>query len=456
MTEANAPARAGAVLAALGIVLGGTACAPSRTTPRIQKVEPAQAYGDSKVILQIEVADLRASLHVDVDDGTLTTDALAVRMALQPGPPASGPAVPLKSLGWNGDQTFWAQAPPNLSAGSYTLTVTTPDGQHVTLPNAFQALGPDMDPPTLTLDPVLADSVVAEGTTKVTSVVADDGFGAVAQIHWETDDQTSGDCFAVRSSGTDVPPVVPPSRLTCPVSFSIPKFAADAPPDLLTKPFGFHAWATDTAGNPTPPLDISLQFARLPSILTFAGKVGALGGFQPFEVQGDYFLPGSQVLLDGVPIVGKVPGGDQASDHLIVGWTPPRNRAGAVQVQVRSEAGTTSDAVDYFKYVAPPNPREVQPTRGPSAGGIRITVKGNDLRPNAIIYMGATRETRQQLKYPLYTDAANKIEACLPQGSGTVSIWVYDAITGDGNLPMAFTYDDTYDATTSPLDPGCL
>jgi hypothetical protein len=70
--------------------------------------------------------------------------------------------------------------------------------------------------------------------------------------------------------------------------------------------------------------------------------------------------------------------------------------------------------------------------------------------------MGATRETRQQLKYPRYTDAANKIEACLPPGNGTVSIWVYDAITGDGDLPMAFTYDDTYDAASSSPDPGCL
>jgi hypothetical protein len=114
-----------------------------------------------------------------------------------------------------------------------------------------------------------------------------------------------------------------------------------------------------------------------------------------------------------------------------------------------------TDEAEYFNYVAPPNPREVEPTSGPRAGGARITVRGNDLRPDAIVYNGATRETRQALKQVRYWVGENKIDACLPPGSGTVSIWVYDAITGDGELPSAFTYDDDEDAAVATLGPGC-
>ena len=441
-------------LGVLGMGLAA-ACASSSTPPTIATVTPAQAFNDVPVVLRIEVENLRPSLSVDVGQGALNTNLQSVRMTLHPQLPDVGPVVALDALDWTGNRTFWGRVPAGLAPGRYDLDLTGPDGKVTPIVDAFESLGPDNQPPDIRVDPPLApDSIIGEGATKAFAIVADDGPGAVAQVHWETSDGRSGDCPPIELSATALAPNpldMPPPQIRCPVSITIPRFA-DLDPSV--QPFQLHAWARDVAGHESP-LDIPLRIARRPTVVLFASTVGALGGYQPFMVKGRDFLPGSQVLLGGVPIVGQLPGGDRANDQLIVGWTPPRNRAGAVLVQVRSDAGLSDEVPPYFKYVAPPLPRDVQPNRGPSAGGVRITVRGNDLRRDAVVYIGATRETRQLLTYPHYDPSETKVDACLPPGSGTVSVWVYDATTGDGELPQAFTYDDPALGAAAVLDPGC-
>ncbi|MEO7668466.1 MAG: IPT/TIG domain-containing protein, partial [Polyangia bacterium] len=104
-----------------------------------------------------------------------------------------------------------------------------------------------------------------------------------------------------------------------------------------------------------------------------------------------------------------------------------------------------------------PNIRDVQPTTGPRAGGNRIVIKGNDLRYDAVVYIGPTRQGRVRLSNLQASVTENKIVGCVPPGYGTVSVWVEDQITGEGVYPDAYTYEDS-DAGTSTTavgDPAC-
>ncbi|MEP6653850.1 MAG: IPT/TIG domain-containing protein, partial [Myxococcales bacterium] len=265
------------------------------------------------------------------------------------------------------------------------------------------------------------------------------------------------------------------SRAVCPADVVLPAVPGDGPTIV---PFWFHAEARDAADRQIA-LDIPLRIARLARIDSFTFAVGGLAGNQPFVVRGRDFLPGSQALVDGVPILpsstapGGTPGGELLNDkpgqsadgvsnqsggsnQSIVGLTPPRARPGFVPVQVRSPAGTVSSLYG-FSYVGPPNIRDVQPATGPRAGGNRIVIKGNDLRYDAVVYIGPTRE-RGHLLLNLQTSVTeNKIVGCVPPGDGTVSVWVEDPVTGEGVYPDAYTYEnsDAGTSTTSDGDATC-
>ena len=460
-------ARTLAVLAVALTLANWTGCTPSTPPARITAVDPARAYTDGPVVLRIGLENLRPSFRLDVDRGTLATDLDSVKVRLLPTAPLDGsPDLLLDTIAWDGGRRLWAKTLATPAARMYALEVTGPIGEHLTSSNAFEGLGPDPGPPSISMvPPLVPDSIIGEGQATTGVIIADDGLGTVEGIHWETTIGSSGHCPATDDSSSTPPagspgspdppdPALPadppPARLECPFSFTIPKLRDQ---DVSPQSFSFTAWARDQVGQQAT-LTIALRAARLPGIVSFAATVGGLGGYQPFVVRGNNFLPGARALLDGVPLTGATSGGERTSDQVISGWTPPRNRAGPVTVQVVSDAGTTQ-APTFFTYVSAPSPREVQPNHGPRTGGTRVTVRGNDLRDGAIVYVGATLATRQPLSYPQYDKSQNKIVGCLPPGTGTMTLWVYDAITGDGELPSSFTYDDASGTATPTIDPAC-
>jgi hypothetical protein len=52
----------------------------------------------------------------------------------------------------------------------------------------------------------------------------------------------------------------------------------------------------------------------------------------------------------------------------------------------------------------------------------------------------------------------NRVSGCVPPGAGTVSLWAYDPLTGDGALPMSLTYLDppAGDQTPATIDATCV
>ncbi|MEO5768662.1 MAG: IPT/TIG domain-containing protein, partial [Polyangia bacterium] len=438
-------ALAGAVLVPL------CGCAPSRRPPNVSSVNPVQAYTDHPVVLRVNAGELRPSLKLDLASQQLTTDLMSVRIALIPeeAGPESPAAIPLETIDWDGawngdglvaskvggedgrggqEDAFWARTPPDVPAGRYAVRVTDPRGQASSLAQAFLALGADVTPPTIALESepaLLPDSLSFGEKTIHVRIVADDGLGSIVGVNWSTSEGSAGACtFGPPPSGSSAPlaaTIGAPqlstalrqpslSRAVCPADVVLPAVPGDGPTIV---PFWFHAEARDGADHQTA-LDISLRIARLARIVGFASAVGGLAGNQSFVVRGRDFLPGSQALVDGVPILPPVPGGTpggelrddkpgQAADGVsnqsggsnqsIAGMTPPRANPGVVPVEVRSPAGTVTSRYG-FSYVGPPNIRDVQPTTGPRAGGNRIVIKGNDLRYDAVVYIGPTRQGR--------------------------------------------------------------
>ena len=159
-------------------------------------------------------------------------------------------------------------------------------------------------------------------------------------------------------------------------------------------------------------------------------------------ITGRYFLEDAQALIGGVPLDSQV----RSSETSITGVVPSSTRPATVSVVVQTAAGTSREAGS-FRYVGPPRIRSVHPAVGPTGGGIKMTIAGNDLRDGVTIKFGTSLADARPLTKPFSYEADDKVTGCLPPGHGTVSVWASDPITGDDQLAGAFTYTD------GPLDP---
>jgi hypothetical protein len=451
-----------AVAAFVVFVLGlaELGCGGDAEHPSVVGVSPALAYTDGAVVLRVDCAHVRPAVRVDVRHGSLTADLSSLKMSLIPEVSADeSQPEPLETAHWDGGDSYWVRTAPALAAGRYALALVDPRGHATRFSDAFQALGPDtekptINPPTVSVSPDTEDpDIIVVGGQVTAQIVADDGqLGIMATIEWSAENVGSGTC----PLSSDPPPRIqdtPPHQMSCVASFVAP--ALDTGDTAAIRPFLFRVTARDIAGN-VADLDVPLRLAKVPLIYSFSDSVGALGGYQPFVVRGQHFLPESRVYIGGAPIVGGIPGGTRLDNQSIVGWTPPHDRAEALWVEVRSPAGKVSSRSmrKPFTYLAPPRPRDIQPPVGPARGGIMVTVRGNDFRTGMVVYVGAQRGTRQPLSKPRLV-TQNQVVGCLPPGAvGPASIWAYDPVSGDGELESVFTYQDD---TTSPpsLDPNC-
>lgn len=433
--------------------LAAGTCSDGAQPPRIQAVLPHRAHTDTAIPLTIEAEGLRPAVTVDVRDGVLRVVPGSVRFALVPTAGARPPVV-LEAVTWMGDKGFRARTPPGIEMGRYTLQATGPDGATATLANAFESLGPDHLAPDITVHAPSPNAFLGAGLSVEAIVMVDDGDGMIAAVEWRTAEGDRGTCD-LAADDLAANERQAPSRVECTFTFMVGPLASEAP---NVEPYHVDLAAVDVAGN-VGELRLPLQRAKRPEIVALSQTVGALSGLQPLSIQGRHFLPGTMAFIGQAPLAGPVPGGEQRGDTLIVGLTPPQTRPGPVPVEVRSPAGATV-APTLFAYVEAPRPREVQPSRGPARGGIRVTVRGNDLRAGVEISFGASRDSRRPLSNVTH-QPDNKVVGCLPPGSGAVSVWAVDAITGEGVLEGGFVYDDALDSAPppppqpAPDDSGC-
>jgi hypothetical protein len=452
----RARALARMLAATVGLAGASHGCGDVPPAPVIDSVRPARAFSDLPVTLAVDVPDLSPGLSIDVGSGALTVEDGSIQMALIPDSADGRPDIALPPPRWEMGATYLVTVPAGIAPGGYDLRITPPSGRRARFAEALQGLGPDSDPPALALESPAPGATLVAGTSAPFTFTADDGDGGLAAMSWRTADGNSGTCALTPDPVTGAAP--PSAR--CTVVLGVP----DLDPGALSMPLSFQLLAMDVAGNQAT-LEATLAVSELPTVTDFENTVGALTGNQAFVVHGRFFLPDAQAsfrlpdaeafLGPSLPIIGATGrvGGDVVDDTTITGFTPPHDRAEPLTVEVLSPAGA-ADAAQPFAYIAPPRPRAVEPVTGPTAGGILVTVRGNDLRAGVAISFGPSPGDSRPLAGAVSYTADDKVEGCLPPGTGTVSIWAHDPITGDGSLVGAFTYADTGAAGAMSGPPG--
>ena len=123
-----------------------------------------------------------------------------------------------------------------------------------------------------------------------------------------------------------------------------------------------------------------------------------------------------------------------------MGLTPPHSVAEDVPVEVRSDAGPPPCRPGFATWRRPASARSF-PATGPTAGGVKITVAGNDFferRDDPLRRHPGDRQAASAARSYMPPTKTRSSGACLA-GQGTVSVWARDPVTGVGQPADSFT-----------------
>jgi hypothetical protein len=403
----------------------------------VSAVMPAAAYSGAPISFVIQGGPFRPVYDIDTSTGRSTLQLGAFTAFLSP---AGGNGllepVAVDSLTWVSTSQLAAILPGTIAAGPYDVEVRDPRGGLALLPSGFMALGVDHTLPVVEIAEPLSGTIVNAGAEVPVAFAADDGLGHIASMGWTiatSDIQRSGTC-----------PVGPNlQHATCRFVFVVPS------PTQLGQPLNVDVSAVDTSNNPMH-AQTTLAIGLPPVVETFSPFEGqAVGGTQ-VSVSGDNFIAGTQVLVGGALLQPN--GGTIMNAHLIQGTTAAHD-PGPSTLTVRTGA-ISVDAPGPFNFIARPEVRAVMPNSGPLAGCTPITIVGKYFRDRQTsVWFGSDTSSGAQLLCMNYI-SPNRIEGFTPPGVGAVSIFAGDAVSGVGQLPLAFTYLDVDTPDAGPPSPS--
>jgi IPT/TIG domain len=433
--SASAPAGV-ALLVAAGC--GGDVEPP----PSVSAVVPAMAYSDGPVVAQIQGGPFRPAYRVDISDGRASIVASSFTASIAPS--ASGaPRMAIDGLTWQSTDNLGAELPAGLAPGPYDIQLRDVRGNASILPRAFTSLGPDQDPPAVTIADPTTGAVVAADTEVPVVLRADDGFGHLAAVRWTLSwrdaTPTQGTCALTGQ----------PSSTTCRFTFVAPQLA------MVVDTLSIEAEAEDTAGNVTR-ATTQIWVGMAPLVTGYHPVEGPTGGGTQVTISGMNFIGipgGTQIFFDDAladPNGGIVdPSGDGSS--LIYGSTPPHD-PGVAQVYVQT--GGASRRVGTFTYVARPLVRAISPQSGAPTGGTAVQVAGDHFRQGVTrIFFGKPSAGAELSCVTFISD--HLLSGITPPGTGQVSVVARDPVSGDGELTGGYTYNETGDADSGVPSPFC-
>ena len=442
----TARSRAAATASLMAAVWG---CgANGEPTAAVIAVSPPMAYNNAAGSLLIEGGPFRPAYRFDSMAAKSSTDlgAFSARLTPASGADVMSAPITLDPVSWLSIGLLTAALPSGIPAGAYDVDVTDPRGQHTGLQAAFLSLGPDKDPPALTIEAPHARAIIGAQTTVTVTLTADDGAGLLASL----DATVSAGTLPPFTSTCTVPPAT--AATICHFQFTAP--APSGADDIVV----IEAHAKDSAGNPAL-ARAGFPLASPPTVTGLAPSVGPASGGTAIDIHGTNFVKptdnfeGSVLLIDGVPADPSVNMVEVVSDTEITAITSSHDPGYATLTVATGDAIT--DRM-YFQFFAAPVVRMVSPNRGPLSGGTKIAVVGSHFRngKGTIISIGGT-----ELVNPCFV-SANWIEGFLPVAteSGSVTVLAHDPIGGDGVLGDAFTYDpaaaDAPDGGVEPTSCG--
>jgi hypothetical protein len=150
-------------------------------------------------------------------------------------------------------------------------------------------------------------------------------------------------------------------------------------------------------------------------------------------VSGSGFLPGTRVLVDGMPLAPA--GGMLVDDRTISGRMPP-HPAGPATLALRSPLGE-GQLAGAFVYGEPPAIVAILPEEGVTAGGTMVRVRGARFDGDTHVLFGDSLAQAQALASPEWV-SDTEIRGIAPAGTGRTSVWVVDVALGWDRLVDGF------------------
>lgn len=430
--------------ASLGVAsLLAAACAGD-TEPdvTIGGIAPAAAYNEEKVSIVIAGGPFRPVYDIDTGAGRASMELGSFTGFIAP-QEAFDDSLPFDELLWVNAGQLLGGLPKDVPAGKYDVFIRDPRGHVARLDGGFTSLGSDADEPTVTIIQPAEGTIVLGGAQVPFAVLASDGMGRLKSVEWKA---STGDGLP-REGACPVPPMT--REAMC--RFTVPTSEPAAP----GQPLVISITATDWADNEGRAMT-TLSLSKAPEVKRVSPLEGPAAGGTELVVTGTSFVPGTQLLIDGVVVPLLVDAQDDAT--TLRARTPP-HEPGFVTVSVRAGSAEVR-APSQFRYVGKPVVLAISPNEGPVVGGTPIAIVGKNFREGATkILFGSTDDLLQlPLLCPRLVSPV-RIEGITPRGgTGAMRVFARDAVAGEEKEPkVLFTFLelDTPDVAPPPPPPGC-
>ena len=393
--------------------------------PALTHVEPTLAYSDATIRLTLlgdgfipaTTLDPRSGRRVAVSDGFHARigkdDAWAE----------------LPDLSWLSTGQLTASLPSISAAGlpsAYLdVELTDPRGQTSTLAHAFDELGADLTPPTVTFTSPAPDTPVGPGSLLSVGIHASDAApGTLASLSWTY----------IEPGTANWPVNCPLARLSaeadCTFQLRVSQALSGGETILI------EADATDASiGENHAHATLAFTVLARSTVASISPSSGGTAGGTDVLITGSGFLPGSQAILDGLPLF---PQGGIVLDEQTMSAHVPAHAAGATAILVRTPLGEALGRL-VFTYLPPPLLETIEPNSGNASGGTAVTLTGSNFTNDTQIFFGTTLDSAVPLDY-LSRPRDNTIIGRTPMGSGQTTVWAFDEALGFTRIPNGFTW----------------
>jgi hypothetical protein len=420
--------RPGLVVLAASLV----GCAGNEPKPRIDAVEPAQAYTDGDVRLTLTGAGFLPSFRLDPVSGerVATMEGFSGRVS------CGSTWETLTDFGWVSPTQISAnldiQDPDDLAVGPCDVEIADPRGHKAVLPAGFFAMGLYTFDPVLTIVSPTADDPYAPNTKIHANVTAvDPPPGHMTALTWTyTEPGPSAESEGRRVTG--ICPFGPGSgQIDC--TFDVTISAGLIPGTIVS----LDITASDNAVPPNQArVDLSIKLSPRPSVSSVRPQTGGVAGGTNVVIVGSGFVPGSRAYFDNIPLIPD--GGIVVDGQTITGYAPAHPAPGSVPVKVQSRLGVAWLA-SAFEYQPRPQIERIVPPSGTQDQEMRVQVFGTNFTRNTIIYLGQTLADATPLAAQSW-QSATEIDGVVPGSRGQTTVWVFDAGNGWTRLLDGFSW----------------
>lgn len=166
--------------------------------------------------------------------------------------------------------------------------------------------------------------------------------------------------------------------------------------------------------------------AQVPVVTGVAPSNGPTSGGTSVTLTGTGFTGATTVTFAGVPATSFT-----VNSATQITAVTPAGSAGAAVVTVTTPGGTSAPDAFFF-YAAPPVLNSADPSRGPTAGGVVVTLTGSNLLNAGAVRFGSANAASFTVV------SATQITATAPPGTGSSPITVITP--GGTSNPVAFSY----------------